>query len=200
MDRVTRLTRRGALLLLGATVAAACSDEPEPTVRISVPTEPASVVGRPGEAPTGAPAPTPAATPVPALAPQPTPRPPHSLLKDNQLVVYYGNPLSPIMGILGEFDDDEELIRRLRDQAAKYQALNPTQTVLPALELVYAVAQADAGRDGLYLYHMPDETVQHYIDLTKRHNMLFIIDLQNGRADPVAEAVSYTHLTLPTKA
>ncbi len=85
------------------------------------------------------------------------------------------------------------LVRRLKEQAARYQALNPDKKVLPALHLVYAVAQADAGRDGTYLYHMDDEVVERYIELTRRNNMLFFIDLQNGRADPVAEAAWVQH-------
>jgi hypothetical protein len=138
---------------------------------------------------TGTSTPSPAPTPTP----EPTSPPPRSLLAEFQIVAYYGNPISPIMGILGEFDDPEELIRRLRDQAVKYQALNPDKKVKGALHLVYAVAQADAGDDGLYLYHMPDDVVESYIELTRRHDLLFFIDLQNGRADPVAEAARVQH-------
>ena len=136
---------------------------------------------------------TPTSTPEPTPSPAPTPVPPRSLLAEFQIVAYYGNPISPIMGILGEYDDPEELVRRLKDQAAKYQALNPEKKVKGALHLVYSVAQADAGRDGLYLYHMPDEVVENYIEITRRHDMLFFIDLQNGRADPVAEAARVQH-------
>ena len=175
------------LALVPAAIAmAGCSDDGrDQSVRITQVVEgtpqatPAAVAGS-----TAAPAPPP---------PPPGPPPPRSLLREYQIIAYYGNPISPIMGILGEYDDDEELVRKLKDQAARYQALNPEKKVLPALHLVYAVAQADAGRDGLYLYHMPDETVERYIELTRRHNMLFFIDLQNGRADPVAEAARVQH-------
>jgi hypothetical protein len=79
------------------------------------------------------------------------------------------------------------LVRRLRAQAAVHQSLNPDKTVIPALHLIYAVAQANPGADGTYLIHMPDEMVEEFIELTRREGLLFFIDLQNGRADPVAE-------------
>jgi hypothetical protein len=107
-------------------------------------------------------------------------------------VAYYGNPYSPIMGILGEHETPE-LIRRLHIQAARYQALVPDKKVTPALHLVYAVAQASPGDDGSYLYHMPDELVEEYIEVTRREGMLFFIDLQMGRADPVTEVERVRH-------
>ncbi len=120
--------------------------------------------------------------------PSPTPPPPRSVFETQQILTYYGNPLAETMGILGEFKDQEELVRRVKAQAAVYQSLNPEKTVVSALHLIYAVAQARPGADGSYLGHMPDEMVEGLIELTRRHNMLFFIDLQNGRADPVAEA------------
>ncbi len=125
--------------------------------------------------------------------PSPTPPPPpHSVFETHQIVGFYGNPNSANMGILGEYPDDQ-LIDRLKDEAAKYQALNPDKTVIPALHLVYAVAQAYPGPDGSYLIHMPDEMVEHYIRLTHDNNMLFFLDLQNGRVDPVEEVKRVQH-------
>jgi hypothetical protein len=119
-------------------------------------------------------------------APGPPP-PPRSVFETHQIVAYYGNPYSATMGILGEFEDRQELVRRLRAQADRHQALNPEKTVIPALHLIYAVAQADPGADGSYLIHMPDEMVEELIELTRANNMLLFIDLQNGRNNPVEE-------------
>lgn len=127
-----------------------------------------------------------AAQPTPAPTPTPIP-PPRSILDTQQILAYYGNPYSVTMGILGEYQGDE-LVRRVKAQAAKYQELNPDQTVVAALHLVYAVAQAAPGADGTYLTHMPDAMVEELIELTRANGMLFFIDLQNGRANPVAEA------------
>jgi hypothetical protein len=134
------------------------------------------------------------ATPPPAAGPV-------SILATHQVVAYYGNPYSPVMGILGEYSIPE-LIRRLQSQSERYQALNSEQTVLPALHFIYAVAQEGPGRDGSFLYHMPDELVERYIEQTAANGMLLFIDLQMGRADPVAEVervrhwLSYEHVHL----
>jgi hypothetical protein len=129
---------------------------------------------------------------APPPTPAPTPMPPVSVFETHQIVAYYGNPYSETMGILGEYKG-EELIRRVKAQAAKYQALNPDKTVVPALHLVYAVCQGSPGPDGSYLIHMPDEMVEEFIELTRANGMLFFLDLQNGRKDPVAEAASVQH-------
>jgi hypothetical protein len=134
--------------------------------------------------------------------PAPTPAPgPVSILATHQVVAYYGNPYSPIMGILGEYSIPE-LIRRLQGQSERYQALNAQQTVLPAMHFIYAVAQEGPGRDGSFLYHMPDELVERYIEQTAANGMLLFLDLQMGRADPLAEVervrhwLSYDHVHL----
>jgi hypothetical protein len=134
-------------------------------------------------------------------APTPTPAAPVSILATHQVVAYYGNPYSPVMGILGEYSIPD-LIRRLQAQSERYQALNAEQTVLPALHFIYAVAQEGPGRDGSFLYHMPDDVVERYIEQTAANGMLLFIDLQMGRADPVAEVervrhwLSYEHVHL----
>ena len=170
------------LVALGALAVAACTAGDGPsTVQITPlsTAEPAAAA-----APNGTRAKGRAAAPPPTPTPPP---PPRSVFADHQVVAYYGNPLSATMGILGEYTG-EELVRRVKDQAARYQALNPEKKVLAAFHLVYAVAQGRPGADGTYLIHMPDEMVEGFIETTRANGMLFFIDLQNGRADPVAEA------------
>lgn len=157
-----------ALVLAGVAVTACARGGPDAAVRIE-----ALEGDRAGAAGV-------AAAPVP-------PPPPRSLFATHQVVAYYGNPLSATMGILGEYQGDE-LIQRVKAQAARYQALHPDRTVIAALHLVYAVAQGNPGPDSTYLHHMPDEMVEQFIELTRANDMLFFIDLQNGKADPVAEA------------
>jgi hypothetical protein len=117
---------------------------------------------------------------------QPQPPPPRPWFPRHQIVIYYGNPLSARMGILGEHPP-EEVVRRVKATAQRYQEVNPDKTVIAALDLVYAVAQEGAGRDGKYLLRMDDELVEQYIELTRREGMLFFLDIQNGRADPLDE-------------
>lgn len=117
------------------------------------------------------------ATPTPV----PTPSPPKSLFDDSQIVSYYGHPLAAAMGVLGEGSQDQ-MIARLKNQVAAYQAVNPDKKVVPALHLIYEVAQALTSDDGLYLYRTEDATVQQYINLTRDNDMLLFLDLQIGRS------------------
>lgn len=127
------------------------------------------------------PIPTPEPTPPPPT-PNPTPPPPpEPFLARRRIVSFYGNPLSPILGILGEFEPPE-MIRRLRAQAAVYQDLSPDREVVPALHLIYAVAQASAGSDGLYLWRMDEASVRRWIDIARENNLLLFLDIQFGRS------------------
>jgi len=112
-----------------------------------------------------------------ALLP-PAPKP---FLDRHRVVAYYGNPLAPQMGILGEYPP-AELIRRLRAQAAAYQALSPERTIVPAIHLIYAVAQERAGRDGTYLLRMEDELIDRWVRLTQDEGMLLFLDIQFGKS------------------
>lgn len=130
------------------------------------------------------------ATPSPdAIAPTPSADPPdaattdepRSLFPSTQIVSYYGHPLAAAMGVLGD-GPRAEMVERLRLQAAAYQALVPDKAVVPALHLIYEVAQASTNADGLYLYRTEDETVQQFIQLTRDEHMLLFLDLQIGRS------------------
>ncbi len=134
---------------------------------------------------------SPVATPAPDAAVSATAAPSastpgQSLFATAQIVSYYGHPLSPAMGVLGE-GSEQEMLERLKMQAAAYQALNPDKAVIPALHLIYEVAQALTSDDGLYLYRTDDATVRHFIDLTRDQGMLLFLDLQIGRSSLKAE-------------
>jgi hypothetical protein len=164
------------LLAAGGAAVVACGAGPAETLAVRI-----EAIGEDGQ-PRGR---NESARPLPT--PVPTPPPPRSVFETQQVLAYYGNPYSATMGILGEFEDKQALVRRIREQAVVHQSLNPDKTVIPAFHLIYAVCQASPGPDGTYLIHMPDEMVEEFIELTRREGMLFFIDLQNGRADPVAE-------------
>jgi hypothetical protein len=107
-------------------------------------------------------------------------------MPDHRLLVFYGNPLSPVLGPIGQ-SDDTELVARIRRQAALYQQLDPTRPVMPAFDYVDPVAQPDPQKDGSYTYRMPAESVQHYIDLARANHILFFFDLQVGRSQVAKE-------------
>ena len=139
-------------------------------------------------------APTPAADPPAAPSPMSSASDaPRSLFPDTQIVSYYGHPLAASMGVLGE-GPRTAMIERLRLQAAAYQALAPDKAVVPALHLIYEVAQASTNADGLYLYRTEDETVRQFIQLTRDEHMLLFLDLQIGRStlkDELAHVMPY---------
>jgi hypothetical protein len=86
------------------------------------------------------------------------------------------------MGFLGEYDMDE-LYARLQNQAADYEAPDPSRPVKLAFEVIATVAQADAGPDGHYLAYTGDDVIQQYVDYTAAHDMLLFLDVQFGRSD-----------------
>jgi len=110
------------------------------------------------------------------LPPRPKP-----FLDRHRIVSYYGNPLAPQMGILGEHEP-EEVIARLRAQAEVYQQLSPDRSVVPAIHMIYAVAQERPGTEGVYLVRMEDELVERWVRLTRENGMLLFLDIQFGKS------------------
>lgn len=124
---------------------------------------------------------------IPVLAPR------ASLLPQHQIVSYYGNPYSEQMGILGS-DDLETVADLLEERAAQYDRLNGSVDVMPAIHLVYAVAQPHPTDNELYLQYVDDQTLQRYLDFVEGRDMLLFLDLQIGRssvADEVQKVLPY---------
>lgn len=90
------------------------------------------------------------------------------------------------MGILGELPP-ETLVETLKAHAQVYDSLNGPRGVQPALHLVYATAQSDPGREGLYLLYVDGETLREYIQLACENGLLIFLDLQIGRSDVQSE-------------
>jgi len=87
------------------------------------------------------------------------------------------------MGILGEYgvaDDLDALRLALEEQAAEYQAADPSRPVVIGLEVIASVAQGEAGSDGMYLDYTDSDLVQQYVDYTAAHGMLLFLDYQFG--------------------
>lgn len=103
-----------------------------------------------------------------------------ALLPKYRIISYYGFPGNQLMGILGEYDKDT-LYAKLQDQAAAYQAADPSRPTMLAFEVIASVAQADPGTDGLYLSHTDPSILNEYADYTAAHNMILLLDVQFGR-------------------
>ena len=123
------------------------------------------------------------------------------ILPANRILSYYGFPTNELMGILGEYSK-EDLLPLLQDQAAAYEAADPTRPVMLAYEVIASVAQRDAGADGNYLEYTDSAWIQEYVDFTAANGLLLILDMQYGRnsteqeIDAVEEYLLYPHVHL----
>jgi hypothetical protein len=102
-----------------------------------------------------------------------------AILPFERIVAYYGNFYSTRMGILGEFPR-EQVLARLASTTAAWEAADPDTPVRPAIHYIAMVAQADAGRDGMYRNVMPDEHIERAYSMTKEIDGIMFLDLQVG--------------------
>lgn len=103
------------------------------------------------------------------------------ILPFQRILAYYGNFYSTRMGILGEFEPDE-VIRQLMETKAMWEAADPTTPVLPAIQYIAMVAQADAGTDGMYRAIMPDAEIEKAYEMAKDIDGILILDTQIGKS------------------
>jgi hypothetical protein len=111
----------------------------------------------------------------------PTPLP-GSIMPGKRIVAYYGNPLSKKMGALGEYPKDE-MLRRLKGEAARWQAADPATPVQPALHLIAVVAQSEPGKAGKYRMIIPDNIISQVYDWAREAGAVMFIDIQTGHDD-----------------
>ena len=113
-----------------------------------------------------------------------------ALLPFNRILAFYGNFYSTRMGILGEFSREEVLVKLLAEKK-NWEAADPKTPVIPAIEYIAMVAQADAGTDGMYRAAMPDEHMERAYDMAKEINGIMIFDLQVGLSTLQKELPAY---------
>jgi hypothetical protein len=131
--------------------------------------------------------------PGPAAQPAPTPPPPpqlprggRSVLPEHRVVAFYGAPQAAELGTLG-IGTPHAAARRLARQARPY--VRRARPVLPAMELIAVVANADAGLDGAYRTRQPAAVIRRYLRAARRHRMLLVLDIQPGRSDFFRETI-----------
>lgn len=154
---------------------------------------------------TSASAAIPATPPTPTtVPPTPTRKPSTSPLAKNRLVTYYGHPASAQMGILGEYDNPDAMVAKLKEQAAAYTAADPGRPGLCTIELIASVAQNVPGNDNLWLIRTPKTVIERYAQLAERSGCLLMLDIQMGY-DTVANEIEsllpflqrpYVHLAI----
>lgn len=118
-------------------------------------------------------------TAEPAPPPE-LPRGGRSIFPEHRVVAFYGAPQDPQLGALG-IGSPDSAVRRLRRQARPYD--RERRPVLPALELITVIANADAGEDGMYRSRQDDTVIRRYLRAARRAKALLLLDIQPGRAD-----------------
>ena len=98
---------------------------------------------------------------------------------NNDIIVFYGSPLSRNMGILGRYEIDE-LNTFLNVVAAEYNEVNGQRGVRKAFYIIYGTVQP-----GGEINYIPDAVLQKYIRFALEHDMLIFIDHQIGRYNPI---------------
>jgi len=117
------------------------------------------------------------------------------LFPGRRMVAFYGSPLTPLLGVLGEQDPDAT-IDRLAAVAAPYGA--DGLDVLPAFELIATVADVRAGPDGNYSNELDPDLLRPWIEAAGEHGLYVLLDLQPGRTDFLTQAKRFEEfLRLP---
>lgn len=104
-----------------------------------------------------------------------------AILPFKRIVAYYGNFYSKGMGVLGEYPT-EQMLAMLASTTALWAEADPTTPVLPAIHYIAVVAQAGAGKEGKYILRMPDDQIDHALDLANQIQGIVFLDVQVGQS------------------
>ncbi|MCL6537551.1 MAG: hypothetical protein K6T28_03055 [Acidothermus sp.] len=109
-----------------------------------------------------------------------------------RFVALYGHPGTAALGVLGA-QDVPASVRRAQELADRYQALSDVP-VIPAFEIIAAVAQRSPGADGNYTAESDPTELQPWVEAAAEAGMYVVLDLQPARADLVTLAERYESL------
>lgn len=105
------------------------------------------------------------------------------LFPEYRLVGFSGHPYSAGLGRLGIGAIDE----RVAEIEALGKELAGGRKVMPVLELIAVVVQADPGADGAYRARASDEIIGEYLEAARRHDGMLLLNVQPGRASMADE-------------
>jgi hypothetical protein len=117
---------------------------------------------------------------------------PGSILPNNRIIAFYGNPLSRLMGILGELPPDQ-MLAKLDEEVEAWKKADPTTPVMPALHVIMVTAQGAPGRDSKYRLRMTDKVAEDVISWAAKRNAIVFIDIQVGHSNLQAELPRFEH-------
>lgn len=120
-----------------------------------------------------------------------------AILPFKRVVAYYGNLSSASMGVLGAYPT-ETMLEKLRAEVKKWEEADSETPVLPAIDYIAIVAQANPGADGRYRLRMSDTEIKKALALAERLNGIVVLEVQPGLADLMGEIRSLEpYLSLP---
>jgi hypothetical protein len=123
------------------------------------------------------------AAPAPAFTVTPLP---NAILPKKRIVVYYGNPLSKRMGVLGEYPE-QVMLAKLQQEVNAFNKADPSHPVQPGLHLIVSVAQGAPGKGGTYRLRMTDSLIDHWCKLAESKGYLMFLDVQVGHSTVQSE-------------
>ena len=118
---------------------------------------------------------------------------PDRVFEDQRIIAYYGNHLTPLLGVLGE-TGPEAAVDRVNAAAAPFDA--PDKRAVGAFEMIVTVAQRSAGFDGNFSHPSNLDDVAHWIDIAEANGLYVILDIQPGTSDFLTESVRYESLLM----
>lgn len=145
------------------------------------------------ESPPSSPAPSrsPGAGTTPQSGPTPQaqqlPRGGTQVFPRYRLVGYAGLTGSPPLGRLGIGSLDARM-DELEERAAPYAR---RREVLPVMEMIATIVQADPGPDGQYRTRATDATIARYLKQARASRALLLLNIQPGRAPFLDEVRAY---------
>ena len=116
------------------------------------------------------------------------------LFPGRRIVALYGTPGTPALGALGQQGLTASLARA-KAVAGQYTALSNVP-VIPSFEIIATVAQASAGRSGMYSYESSVASLRPWVQAATRAGLYVTLDLQPGRASLLAQAKKYRSLLM----
>ncbi|BDZ64424.1 hypothetical protein [Agromyces mangrovi Wang et al. 2018] len=114
------------------------------------------------------------------------------LFPEHMLVLEYGLPGEPVLGILGE-QGLEESIARAEGLAAAYEPLTD-RTVMPGFEIITTVASGSPTDDGDFSSEPDAEGLRPWVEAAGEAGLYVVLDLQPGRDTFPAQLAQYESL------
>ena len=111
---------------------------------------------------------------------------PNAILPKKRVVVFYGNPLSKRMGVLGEYPEPV-MLAKLQQEVRNFERADPATPVQPGLHLIVSVAQGSPGKNGMYRLRMTDSLIDHWCKLAQSKGYIIFLDVQVGKSTVQAE-------------